>query len=127
MPSLNLAEDTQLNGVIASLGMTQAFQYDADRSGISPQPTKVSLVEQADHLIVNQNGTSFSAATGSGRGAYGCFRGAHEHHRPSLPVPAAGQVHRGHSRRHRGREPRRFVTDHHIGRGGAAAHGPPRR
>jgi serine protease inhibitor len=63
MPTFTLSTNENLNHLLSSMGMSQAFGPTADLSGISPSATRVSVVEQADRLVVDQWGTDAAAAT----------------------------------------------------------------
>ncbi|MGO9753017.1 MAG: serpin family protein [Solirubrobacteraceae bacterium] len=65
MPRLQLSVHTELNDVLAALGMPLAFEDGADFSGITAQvPLEIQAVEHAAVLKLDQNGTVATAATG---------------------------------------------------------------
>ena len=65
MPKIHLHTQTSLNGPLAALGMTAAFGPLANFSGITTDmPLKISLVEHAADLMVDEPGTVAAAATG---------------------------------------------------------------
>jgi serpin B len=65
MPKLHLHTQTLLNGPLEALGMTDAFSPSADFSGITARiPLRISIVEHAADLKVDEQGTVAAAATG---------------------------------------------------------------
>lgn len=65
IPRFQLSFDTELNGVLSELGMPVAFSDAADFSGIVAHPQlKISAVEHAATLRVDEAGTVAAAATG---------------------------------------------------------------
>jgi len=65
VPRFHLTFDTELNGVLSELGMPVAFSNAADFSGIVTHPRlKISAVEHAADLRVDEAGTVAAAATG---------------------------------------------------------------
>jgi serpin B len=65
VPRFHLSFDTQLNSVLSELGMPVAFADAADFSGITTRTRlKISTVEHAADLRVNEQGTVAAAATG---------------------------------------------------------------
>jgi serpin B len=65
MPTFTIRSDDQLNGTLASMGMSQAFGPGADFSGINPKVAlHVQAVEQHAYLQVTPKGTVAAAATG---------------------------------------------------------------
>ena len=65
MPKLHLHTHTLLNGPLEALGMTDAFSPSADFSGITARiPLRISIVEHAADLKVDEQGTVAAAATG---------------------------------------------------------------
>src|ERR1039458_9623681 len=66
MPKIHLHTQTSLNGPLAALGMTAAFGPLANFSGITTDmPLKISLVDHAADLMVDEPGTVAAAATGN--------------------------------------------------------------
>ncbi len=67
MPTFTLRADNQLNQVLSSMGMSQAFGIGADFGGIAAnQSLYVKAVEQHAYLQVTPRGTTAAAATGIG-------------------------------------------------------------
>jgi serpin B len=66
LPALDVQADRSLDTVLAGMGMPDLFRPGADLSGISPQADHIGVVQQADRLVVNKDGTHFAAATGIG-------------------------------------------------------------
>jgi serpin B len=67
MPTFTLRSDNRLNDVLASMGMSQAFENTADFTQIAPRPPlQVQSVEQHAYLQVTPKGTTAAAATGVG-------------------------------------------------------------
>lgn len=67
MPTFTLRSDNRLNGILASMGMSQAFENAADFTQIAPRPPlEVQAVEQHAYLQVTPKGTAAAAATGIG-------------------------------------------------------------
>lgn len=67
VPRFHLAFNTALNPVLSALGMPVAFTDAADFSGVTAHPTlKISTVEHAADLQVDEAGTVATAATGIG-------------------------------------------------------------
>jgi serpin B len=65
MPKVHLRTQTLLNGPLEALGMTNAFAPSADFSGITARiPLRISIVEHAADLKVDEQGTVAAAATG---------------------------------------------------------------
>jgi len=65
MPRLSLSVHSQLNTVLAALGIPLAFSDAADFSGIAPRPPlKIAAVEHAAVLKLDEAGTVAAAATG---------------------------------------------------------------
>ena len=65
IPRFHLTFDTELNSVLSELGMPVAFTDGADFSRITAQTRlKISAVEHAADLRVNEQGTVAAAATG---------------------------------------------------------------
>jgi serpin B len=65
MPKLHLHTQTSLNGPLQALGMTDAFGSAATFSGITTKvPLRISLVEHAADLKIDEQGTVAAAATG---------------------------------------------------------------
>ena len=65
VPRFEVRFDTQLNSVLSELGMPVAFSNAADFSGIITHPSlKISAVEHAADLRVDEQGTVAAAATG---------------------------------------------------------------
>jgi serpin B len=65
VPRFHLSFDTELNSVLSELGMPVAFTDDADFSGITTHKRlKISAVEHAADLRVDEQGTVAAAATG---------------------------------------------------------------
>ena len=63
MPRFQLTDGTNLNGILQSMGMRDAFG-GADLSGLSSTPLFVQQVEQRVFLKVTEQGTEAAAATG---------------------------------------------------------------
>ncbi|MDQ6805462.1 MAG: serpin family protein [Actinomycetota bacterium] len=67
VPKFHLIFDTALNQVLSALGMPVAFTHAADFSGITTHTAlKISTVEHAADLQVDEAGTVAAAATGIG-------------------------------------------------------------
>jgi len=65
MPKFHLSFDTGLVPVLSELGMPIAFSDAADFSGITSQTAlKISAVQHAANLRVDEQGTIAAAATG---------------------------------------------------------------
>ena len=65
MPKLQLRTQTSLDGPLEALGMTDAFSSSADFSGITKRvPLRISVVEHAADLKIDEQGTVAAAATG---------------------------------------------------------------
>lgn len=65
MPKLHLHTQTSLNEPLEALGMTDAFAPSADFSGITSRiALRISIVEHAADLKVDEQGTVAAAATG---------------------------------------------------------------
>jgi serpin B len=65
MPRFHLAAHQGLAPTLAALGMPLAFSDAADFSGITARPSlKISQVEHAADLVVDEHGTVATAATG---------------------------------------------------------------
>jgi serpin B len=66
LPRVSLADDMRLDKPLSAMGMGLAFSDNADFSGLSPRPLKVSFVVQDAQLKVTEKGTEASAASGAG-------------------------------------------------------------
>lgn len=68
LPRFSLSYDTSLNDTLSKLGMEIAFKSGADFSGISERPAqlRISDVEHASFLKVDEEGTEAAAATAIG-------------------------------------------------------------
>jgi serpin B len=65
MPKIQLRTQISLNGPLEALGMTDAFSPSADFSAITHDvPLRISVVEHAADLKVDEQGTVAAAATG---------------------------------------------------------------
>ncbi|MGD1049796.1 MAG: serpin family protein [Solirubrobacteraceae bacterium] len=65
MPKIHLRTQTALNAPLEALGMTDAFSPSANFSGITARvPLRISVVEHAADLKVDEQGTVAAAATG---------------------------------------------------------------
>jgi serpin B len=63
MPKFQLTDSHNLNSVLQSMGVTDAFA-NADLSGLSPTSLFVSQVEQRAFLKVSEQGTEAAAVSG---------------------------------------------------------------
>ncbi len=65
LPRFHIAFNRKINGDLARLGMSQAFQHDADFGGIHPAPPVIAIgdVHHASYLNVDENGTQAAAVT----------------------------------------------------------------
>ena len=66
LPKVSLSSKLQMNHLLGTLGMGQAFGRGADFSALSPQACCIGLVEHAATLKVGEKGTVASAATATG-------------------------------------------------------------
>jgi serpin B len=64
LPALDFRANRSLDTALAGMGMPDLFRPGADLSGISPGADHIGVVQQADRLVVNKDGTHFAAATG---------------------------------------------------------------
>lgn len=63
IPEFTYDTDCELNTVLMALGMQKAFTNDADFTGMSDTPLKISRVIHKTHIEVDANGTKAAAAT----------------------------------------------------------------
>jgi serine protease inhibitor len=66
LPRVNLADMSNMMGLLSELGMGVAFTGAADFAGLSPQACCIGLVKHAATLTVGEQGTTASAATAVG-------------------------------------------------------------
>jgi serine protease inhibitor len=66
LPRFTTTSTIDLNPVLASLGMDDAFSDAANFSGLSAQPTKIEKAIQRVYLQVGEHGTTAAAVTGIG-------------------------------------------------------------
>jgi serpin B len=65
MPSFTIRADNLLNGTLSAMGMSSAFNANANFSGISPKAgLQVQTIEQRAYLRVSPQGTIATAVTG---------------------------------------------------------------
>ena len=63
LPKFNFDAEYKLVDVLKTLGMTEAFQLDADFSGITDETAFISDVIQETHIAIDENGVEASAFT----------------------------------------------------------------
>jgi len=63
LPKFNFDAEYKLGDVLKTLGMTEAFQLDADFSGITDETAFISDVIQETHIAIDENGVEASAFT----------------------------------------------------------------
>jgi len=63
MPKVDLSTHTEMKDLLLKLGMDHAFSDSADFTGLSPAASKISAVQHAATLNVNEKGTEAAAAT----------------------------------------------------------------
>lgn len=63
LPKFTMEYDIELTKMLGGLGMGTAFSDDADFSGISDTPLKISIVKQKTFVEVNEQGTEAAAVT----------------------------------------------------------------
>ncbi len=65
LPRFHIAFNRKINGDLARLGMSQAFQHDADFGNIHTPPPVLAIgdVHHASYLKVDENGTQAAAVT----------------------------------------------------------------
>jgi len=66
MPKFTMAYDRMLTDDLSALGMGLAFTDQADFSGMSAQPLKLSFVKQKAFVTVDETGTTAGASTVTG-------------------------------------------------------------
>jgi serpin B len=66
LPRVSLSSKLEMNHLLGTLGMGQAFGPGADFSALSPQACCIGLVEHAATLKVGEKGTVATAATATG-------------------------------------------------------------
>ncbi|MGN7385715.1 serpin family protein [Sporosarcina sp. SAFN-015] len=66
LPKFKLSYETELNGALKALGMTGAFNADADFSKMieEDEPLLINKVKQKTYIDVNEEGTEAAAVTG---------------------------------------------------------------
>jgi serpin B len=69
LPRFTMQTAINLNQVLTSLGMGQAFGAGADLGALSPTSTHVMLIRQVARIQVDETGTKAAAATGTAIGA----------------------------------------------------------
>ena len=63
LPKFTFEYETELNDVLKSLGMEQAFSNMADFSSMAEKAVKISMVKQKTFIDVNEKGTEAAAVT----------------------------------------------------------------
>ena len=63
MPKVRLAYSRTLTDDLKAMGVTRAFQPDADFSGMSSVPLCIDMVKQCTYLDMNEQGTEAAAVT----------------------------------------------------------------
>ncbi len=80
LPKFGMTDQFDLSDQLKALGMTDAFTKQADFSGISPLPLKISDVVHKAFVGVSEDGTEAAAATGIGVCRVACVT-----YQPPLP------------------------------------------
>ena len=63
LPKFELEHSFELAPVLQTLGLSRAFSDNADFSGLSPHPVRISAVIHKTYVGVDENGTEAAAAT----------------------------------------------------------------